>query len=236
MNIITSVSRLQIFQHNLVYEILNKLAESLCEKSVECLLLALRSVGFALRKDNPVALKELILTLQNKTNEAPADLKNKLVNTIAVINQHCQLYYYNNVHFNAIHSARLMYMLDVLLAIKNNNVNKIPQYDPALAEHLRKLLKTLFVNGKYVITLNITLDDLLNVNQRGKWWVIGSAWTGNIKDIGGAITSTKKETQKFSTQLVELARKQRMNTDERRNVFCVLMSAEVISYECLSCN
>lgn len=122
-------------------------------------------------------------------------------------------------------------MLDVLLAIKNNNVNKIPQYDPTLAEHLRKVLKTLFVNGKYVTTLNITLDDLLNVNQRGKWWVVGSAWTGNIKDIGGASSSnsTKKDAQKFSEQLLELARKQRMNTDERRNVFCVLMSAEVNS-------
>lgn len=120
-------------------------------------------------------------------------------------------------------------MLDVLLAIKNNNVNKIPQYDPTLAEHFRKVLKTLFVNGKYMTTLNITLDDLINVEQRGKWWVIGSAWTGNIKDIGGAskAIASKKGEQKFSQQLLELARKQRMNTDERRNVFCVLMSAEV---------
>lgn len=68
---------MQIFQHNLVYEILNKLAEVLCEKSVECLLLVLRSVGFALRKDDPVALKDLILTLQKKSSEAPAEMKNK---------------------------------------------------------------------------------------------------------------------------------------------------------------
>lgn len=122
-------------------------------------------------------------------------------------------------------------MLDVLLAIKNNNVNKIPQYDPSVAEHLRKILKTLLVNGKYVTTLNITLDDLLNVDKRGKWWVVGSAWTGNINDIGAAsksITkSSRKEEQKFSQQLLELARKQRMNTDDRRNIFCIIMSAEV---------
>lgn len=120
-------------------------------------------------------------------------------------------------------------MLDVLLAIKNNNVNKIPQYDPTLAEHLRKIVKTLLVNGKYLSTLKITFNDLVNAKARGKWWVVGSAWTGNIKDIGGANTpkSTKKDEQKFSEQLLELARKQRMNTEERRNVFCVLMSAEV---------
>lgn len=125
-------------------------------------------------------------------------------------------------------------MLDVLTAIKNNNVNRIPNYDPTLAEHLRKILKTVCVNGKYVNTLNISLDDLLNVQMRGKWWVVGSAWTGNLDDIGVAAAaaankshqSTKTE-QKFSEQLLELARKQRMNTDERRNVFCILMSAEV---------
>lgn len=119
-------------------------------------------------------------------------------------------------------------MLDVLLAIKNNNVNKIPQYDPTLAEHLRKVLKSLLVNGKYVTTLNITLDDLLNASERGKWWIVGSAWTGNVKDIGAASrpSQQKKDDQKYSQQLLELAKKQRMNTEERRNVFCVLMSAE----------
>lgn len=122
-------------------------------------------------------------------------------------------------------------MLDILLAIKNNNVNKIPQYDPSLAEHLRKILKTLLVNGKYITTLNITLDDLLNVEKRGRWWVVGSAWTGNLNDIGAASKSlnksSRKEEQKFSQQLLELAKKQRMNTDDRRNIFCILMSAEV---------
>lgn len=126
-------------------------------------------------------------------------------------------------------------MLDVLTAIKNNNVNRIPNYDPTLAEHLRKILKTVCVNGKYVNTLNISLDDLLNVQMRGKWWVVGSAWTGNVDDISGAAAATvadkmqqtMKNEQKFSEQLLELARKQRMNTDERRNVFCILMSAEV---------
>lgn len=127
-------------------------------------------------------------------------------------------------------------MLDVLLAIKNNNVNKIPQYDPSLAEHLRKILKTLLVNGKYVTTLNITLDDLLKADQRGKWWVVGSAWSGNVDDIGAAksVPTGKKEQVKFSEQILELAKKQRMNTDDRRNVFCVLMTAEV-SCGCFFC-
>lgn len=131
-------------------------------------------------------------------------------------------------------SIRLKYMLDVLLAIKNNNVNKIPQYDPTLAEHLRKVLRGMLVNGKYVTTLNITLEDLLRADQRGKWWVVGSAWTGNVSDIGAAAGQSAKaqkqhaDSTKFSANILELAKKQRMNTDDRKNVFCILMTAEVI--------
>lgn len=200
----------KLFQHSLIYEILRRLGASLSEKRVECLLLALRSVGFALRRDDPAALKELIAVLQRHAAEASAELKE---------------------------NPRLRYMLDVLLAIKNNNVNKIPSYDPALAEHLRKILRTMLVNGRYVATLNITLDDLLRADTRGKWWVVGSAWTGNVNDIGAAAgaatasataTSAKAyaEATQFSATILALAKKQRMNTDDRRNVFCVLMTAE----------
>lgn len=67
----------QIFHHGLVFEILKKLTSELCEKSVECVLLTLKSIGFALRKDDPIALKDLIANLQTKTNEASDELKNK---------------------------------------------------------------------------------------------------------------------------------------------------------------
>jgi nucleolar MIF4G domain-containing protein 1 len=53
-----------------MYDILEKLAESFGEKEVELILLVLRSVGFSLRKDDPLALKELILRLQQKAGEA----------------------------------------------------------------------------------------------------------------------------------------------------------------------
>ncbi|KXJ80228.1 hypothetical protein RP20_CCG026158 [Aedes albopictus] len=119
-------------------------------------------------------------------------------------------------------------MLDTLLAVKNNNMNKIPQYDPTLVEHFRKILKGMITSGKYVSTLNIGLDDLLNVDERGKWWLVGSAWHGKNdgKDTEAGKSSTGGSAGGFSQQLLELARKQRMNTDDKRNVFCAIMSAE----------
>lgn len=55
-------------------------------------------------------------------------------------------------------------MMDVLFAIKNNNVSKIPAYDPTPLEHLRKTLRGLLRKGNYVQPINVSYDDLLNGN------------------------------------------------------------------------
>jgi len=60
-----------------LYQILQKLATKFTEKEIELILLILRTVGFQLRKDDPIALKELILNLQQKANNAT--LKRSLI-------------------------------------------------------------------------------------------------------------------------------------------------------------
>lgn len=52
-------------------------------------------------------------------------------------------------------------MLDILLAIKNNNMSKIPQYDPTRIEHLKKILKSFIHKGSSITQFNVTLEDLL---------------------------------------------------------------------------
>uniref|UniRef100_A0A182Y6V6 Uncharacterized protein n=1 Tax=Anopheles stephensi TaxID=30069 RepID=A0A182Y6V6_ANOST len=188
----------------MVHELMQKLIECFNEKAVECILLVLRTVGFILRKDDPLALKELIIAIQKKAASAPDELKN---------------------------DPRVKFMLESLLAVKNNNMNKIPQYDPTLVEHFRKLLKGMIASGKYVSTLNIGIQDIINIPERGKWWLVGSAWLGGTKDNPSAAgpsngTASSQGEGQYSAQLLELARQQRMNTDDRRNVFCVIMGAE----------
>jgi nucleolar MIF4G domain-containing protein 1 len=53
-------------------------------------------------------------------------------------------------------------MLEVLLAIRNNNMNKIPNYDPSFGEHLRKVINSHLHKGNYVSELKISMQDLLN--------------------------------------------------------------------------
>ncbi|XP_049950821.1 nucleolar MIF4G domain-containing protein 1-like isoform X2 [Schistocerca serialis cubense] len=201
-NIVLIISHLynfKVFDSVLMYDILEVLSETFTEKEIELILIILKSVGFTLRKDNPIALKELILRLQQKAGSS----------------EHLR------------ENTRVKFMLDVLLAIKNNNMAKIPNFDPTHSEHLKKLLKGILHKGAYVTEVKLTLQDLLKADQQGRWWVVGSAWTGVLPLQEGGKTSTisKKDTV-YSSQLLELARKQRMNTDVRRDIFCIVMTAE----------
>ena len=191
----------RLFKHNLIYELLHKLCEKMTEKRIECTLLVLRSIGFILRKDDPLMLKEFIIKVQ-KLAHAAGDESAK--------------------------NTRVMFMLDILMAVKNNNVSKIPQFDASLVEHFRKLLKQFVRAGKYVTTLAVTMEDLLSADERGKWWLVGSAWAGNEKkqssDKNHNLQNSEQDEQR--EKIFELARKQRMNTDDKKNVFYILMTAE----------
>ena len=185
----------------LLTDILQKLSQRFSEKDIELILIVLRSVGFSLRKDDPVGLKDIILSLQTKAGQA-ADQPN-----------------------------RIRFMLDILLAIRNNNMTKIPNYDPEVSEHLRKVLRNLVRKGMSVSKMNISYGELMAAERRGRWWVVGSAWVGQGPAAAAAeptesSSTNLKEEQKFSAELLEMARKQRMNTDVRRNIFCILMTAE----------
>ena len=53
---------------------------------------------------------------------------------IAVFNCSCYLF---------VSRSRIKYMLETIFAIRNNNLRKIPNFDPSHLEHLRKLLKVM---------------------------------------------------------------------------------------------
>ncbi|CAB3369909.1 Hypothetical predicted protein [Cloeon dipterum] len=184
----------KMFHCTLLFDILDRFGNSFEEKDVELILLVLKTVGPSLRKDDPAALKNVIIQLQKQASSCKAE------------------------------NSRVAFMMDILLAIKNNNMSKIPDYDPDLVDRLRKLLRALLRSGSSVSELKISLKDLLNAQKQGKWWVVGSAWQG--AGPGEKSSSATTNSSEFSQKLLELARKQRMNTDLRRNVFCILMSAE----------
>uniref|UniRef100_A0A8C4THK1 Nucleolar MIF4G domain-containing protein 1 n=1 Tax=Erpetoichthys calabaricus TaxID=27687 RepID=A0A8C4THK1_ERPCA len=186
----------------LMFDILKKLLKTFTEKDIELILFLLKNVGFSLRKDDPLALKEVISEIQCKAGSLAPRMQEQ---------------------------PRVRFMLETLLALKNNDMRKIPGYDPEPVDRLRKLQRTLIHNNASGsdVCLRVTLDSLLTADQVGRWWIVGSSWSGapmlNASDIKD---KEIKSVGKASAKILELARKQRMNTDIRRNIFCVLMTSE----------
>ncbi|XP_029313183.1 LOW QUALITY PROTEIN: nucleolar MIF4G domain-containing protein 1 [Cottoperca gobio] len=205
-NLISIVSHLYNFQvvHSvLIFDILKHLVGAFTEKDIELVLLVLRNVGFSLRKDDALALKELISEGQRKASKLGSKFQDQ---------------------------TRVRFMLETMMALKNNDMRKIPGYDPEPMEKLRKLQRTLIQRraGGSDMKLRVSLHNLLAADQVGRWWIVGSSWSG-APMIGeqGNTTSTQSTAEgKFSAKVLDLARKQRMNTEVRRNIFCVIMTSE----------
>ncbi|KAM7071969.1 nucleolar MIF4G domain-containing protein 1 [Acridotheres tristis] len=186
----------------LIFDILKKLVSVFTEKEIELILFLLKNVGFSLRKDDALALKELITEAQRKASTAEKKFQDQ---------------------------TRVRFMLETMLALRNNDMRKIPGYDPEPVERLRKLQRSLVhssSSGKDT-ELRVSLESLLSADQVGRWWIVGSSWSG-----APMISDTKSQAQqklrvgKVSSKIMELARKMRMNTDIRRSIFCVLMMSE----------
>ncbi|NXP11574.1 NOM1 protein, partial [Thinocorus orbignyianus] len=202
-NLIALIAHLYNFHvvHSLlIFDILKKLVSAFTEKEIELILFLLKNVGFSLRKDDALALKELITEAQKKANTAEKKLRDQ---------------------------TRVRFMLETMLALRNNDMRKIPGYDPEPVEKLRKLQRSLVRSSGKETQLRVSLESLLSADQVGRWWIVGSSWSGTPM-----INDTEKKTQqklhvgKVSSKIMELARKQRMNTDIRRSIFCVLMTSE----------
>jgi nucleolar MIF4G domain-containing protein 1 len=76
--------------------------------------------------------------------------------------------------------------------------------------------------------LRVSLDDLHSAETRGKWWLVGAAWSGNPL-VEAQENSKRASTTQNSDEnaLLRLAKRQGMNTDIRRSIFVVLMSSDV---------
>lgn len=70
VNVLAQLYNFKVFDAKLLFEILSEISREFGEKNVDCILHVLRSVGFSLRKDDPLALKNFILDLQKKAATA----------------------------------------------------------------------------------------------------------------------------------------------------------------------
>jgi nucleolar MIF4G domain-containing protein 1 len=220
----------KITSSNLIVDLIkNHLTEELVvekmdkiEKTIDVILVILRSAGFLLRKDDPINLKEIILKLQTNMNAIKSSLQANLNESI---------------------NKRLMFMIESINAIKNNDIRRLDSFDQQPIEQLKKQTKLMLKEDN--VLLNVSFKDLISTNELGRWWIVGSAWNlkENQNDEKSLDSDLKNKTNEikngndniFSEKILKLAKEQHMSTDVRKAVFCIILSAEVIIFKIESC-
>lgn len=134
-------------------------------------------------------------------------------------------------------TTRTKFMIEQLINLKNNKV-KTPTGVAAEAEQsLRKYVSNMTKkSGGDAESLRISLADLRQSETKGKWWLVGAAWSGNPlvdqrEDFQQAGGQAKREAESSSSKskeaaLLKLAKSQGMNTETRRQIFVAIMGAD----------
>ncbi|CAA2972835.1 nucleolar MIF4G domain-containing 1 [Olea europaea subsp. europaea] len=183
----------------LVYDFLTMLSKRLTEVDVSTVLTVMQTCGMKLRGDDPVEMKNFISSVQSRVNEMKA----------------CSGDGQSNIT-----SKRMDFMLEMICDIKNNK--KRPTENAVQHTRIKKWLQELRVVD--ILIRGLKWSKLLDPNKKGQWWLSGDidSSTHNIEEVASTIDREVSEAQK----MLQLAAAQRMNTDARRAIFCVIMSGE----------
>jgi nucleolar MIF4G domain-containing protein 1 len=119
-------------------------------------------------------------------------------------------------------------MTEAIINLKNNRAKAATATSVVNSEatvRMKKFLGKLSEKGARSggEPLRVTLNDIRNVNEKGKWWLVGASWKNDELNL-----QPESRGQEGEDALLSLAKEQRMNTEIRRAVFIALMGSEVI--------
>ncbi|KAJ1655449.1 suppressor of glycerol defect, partial [Dispira simplex] len=202
VNLIALVCELynfQVISHVLVYDLLTVFAQEINEVNVELLLKMIKTCGYQLRHDDPVRLKETILAVNLAVTHVPRG------------------------HLN----ARTKFMLEVLNNLRTNRLREGSSGGDSVLR-LKKFLGNLTAKRttRSSEALGVSLEDIRCIETKGKWWLVGSTWSGHDEGILGTQSGESPVVQTASQDLLAMARRLNMNTDIRKSIFIVLMTSE----------
>ncbi|KAG7715926.1 hypothetical protein KL930_004289 [Ogataea haglerorum] len=121
-------------------------------------------------------------------------------------------------------STRSKFLVETVSNLKNNKLKHLEnEATTGLVTRLKKQLGR--IRSADPINIKVTLSDIENINEKGKWWLVGSAWKGEEKKVEESTKSVTDALDKSEPNWLELAKQQRMNTDIRRAIFISIMSA-----------
>lgn len=188
---------------DLIYDLLTLLSQRLEELDVSTILTILQCCGMSLRRDDPASMKDFIVGVQQQVQKLKAQPPG------------------TQDGMPKIGGKRMEFMLETICEIKNNKKRQKEESTPH--NRLKKWLQKLRVEE--VQLRGIKWDKLLDPNKKGQWWHSGEIETtgkDSTAEIADVIDAEAAEAQK----MLHLAAAQRMNTEARRAIFCIIMSGE----------
>ncbi|KAK8792945.1 hypothetical protein WA158_005109 [Blastocystis sp. Blastoise] len=173
--------------------------------------------AFEIRKDCPDILKEVILLLQRKSKEQGYDKNSE-----------------------SDENSRIRLMLDHIYELKNNKQTNTIQQDIEKTLTIKRLLKQTYPS---ISSLHLTLDDIKNIEQNGRWWVLGAQYGQKEIDTNRMIHGNMNKKNNVMNilnncdpKLLLLAKKMNMNTDVRKCILVILLTSKdyIEAYERLN--
>ncbi|KAF6218621.1 hypothetical protein HO133_005972 [Letharia lupina] len=210
ISLLAELYNFQVIGSKLIYDFVRLFLHELSETNTELLLKIIRNSGPQLRQDDPSSLKEIVLQLQAAVADAGEE---KL-------------------------SVRTKFMIETINNLKNNRMKTGVAASTVTSEHTTRMRKTLgSLNQRNIRAsepLRIGLKDLRQTDKRGKWWLVGASYKDDDADDTERTEQPSPVRGKnngevnmagVATDLIQLAKEQRMNTDVRRSIFIAIMSA-----------
>jgi len=217
-NIIALLAEMYTFQvvgSTIIFDYIRWFLTALSDLNTELLLKTIKNSGAQLRHDDPTSLKDIVILLQKAVAEVGEE-------TLPV---------------------RTKYMIETINNLKNNRQKTGVAASAIALEHTTRMKKTLGTlntrAGNASEPLGVSLTDIRSSKKEGKWWLVGASWRNDnvivptqTRDLDdkpshrtdiSALSKFKEEVE--STDLLQLAKQQRMNTDIRRAIFVNIMSA-----------
>ncbi|OMJ19634.1 Suppressor of glycerol defect protein 1, partial [Smittium culicis] len=219
LNLVSFLSELynfNVISCRLIYDLLDYAASYPNETTIEIILAVIKTAGYQLRKDEPLLLKNLCLVVTTNFKNLNSDQVKSTV--------------------------RCNFMLEQLGNLRNNRMKQVMLSSADCVIPLKKFLQNLD-KKRHTISpepINVGLDDIRQIDTKGKWWLVGSYWAGvddkskgNNKDKSGLAAiesfsdaSADKESKEKYQQLLLLAKAFKMNTDVRKSIFIAIMSSQ----------
>lgn len=154
--LVCTLTRLKLFNVKLVLEIVKEFTKRFSPSDIELIQLVLLQAAFTIRKEAPAELKTIIIDVHAKVNEKSDEIE-------------------------SVGGSRAKFMLEMLLNIKNNNLNAMKAH-PGFIENERdqnckKRIRAVVGQVQIEPFAAVGLSDILDIPKRGRWWRVGASVT-----------------------------------------------------------